>query len=128
MTTVVNFIRHIGKIALFTQESFSNLIHWKIYFIELIEATQSILVRCMFPVISVVTAFGMVIALQGTNVFRIFGTEYMVAGLLSLGLIRELSPTITAIMVAAQAGSSNAAEVGTMRIREEIDALSIMGV
>ena len=84
--------------------------------------------RCIFPVLAVVFPFGMVIALQGLEVFKLFGAERMLASLASVAVIRELSPVLACILVAAQAGSANAAELGAMRIEEEIDATEVMAV
>ena len=71
---------------------------------------------------------GMVFAVQTIYGFRRFGAENMVGGVVSLTLSREMAPVLTAIMVAARAGSGMAAELGNMRASEQIDALETMAV
>lgn len=71
---------------------------------------------------------GMVFAVQTIYGFRRFGAENMVGGVVALTLSREMAPVLTAIMVAARAGSGMAAELGNMRSSEQIDALETMAV
>ncbi len=71
---------------------------------------------------------GMVFAVQTIYGFRRFGAENMVGGVVALTLSREMAPVLTAIMVAARAGSGMAAELGNMRASEQIDALETMAV
>jgi phospholipid/cholesterol/gamma-HCH transport system permease protein len=85
-------------------------------------------IRSLFVVILVSTFTGMVLALQTYTGFRRFGAESMVGAVVALSLCRELGPVLTSIMVTARAGSAMAAEIGTMRVTEQIDALSVMAV
>ncbi len=71
---------------------------------------------------------GMVFAVQTVYGFRRFSAENMVGGVVALTLSREMAPVLTAIMVAARAGSGMAAELGNMRSSEQIDALETMAV
>ncbi|OGR01846.1 MAG: hypothetical protein A2284_04685 [Deltaproteobacteria bacterium RIFOXYA12_FULL_61_11] len=84
--------------------------------------------KSLLPVIAVLAPFGSVIVLQGLSLTRQYGTEQLIGSLLAVALVRELSPCVTAIMVAAQSGSMVASELGAMRIRQEIDALELMAV
>lgn len=84
--------------------------------------------RCLIPVVAVIFPFGMVLALQGLVIFAIFGAQRMLSALVAVSVIRELAPMLTAVLVAAQGGSSCAAELGAMRIREELDATEVMAV
>jgi phospholipid/cholesterol/gamma-HCH transport system permease protein len=84
--------------------------------------------QCFGPVVFSVAPFGMVIAVQGLDVFELFGAQRLLSGLLALVVVRELAPVIAGVLVAAQAGSTMAAELGTMRIQEELDATQVMGV
>lgn len=68
------------------------------------------------------------IALQGVHIFRSFGAEELLSSLLATAVFREYSPALASVMVAAQAGSSIAARIGTMRVRGQIDALAVMSV
>ncbi|MBM2837297.1 MAG: yrbE, partial [candidate division NC10 bacterium] len=71
---------------------------------------------------------GMVLALQGYYTLRKFGSEALLGTAVALSLIRELGPVMAALMVTARAGSATAAEIGIMRITEQIDALTAMAV
>ena len=70
----------------------------------------------------------MVLALQGNASLRRFGAERLLGPAVALSLIRELGPVLTALMVVARAGSAMTAEIGIMRISEQIDALESMAV
>jgi phospholipid/cholesterol/gamma-HCH transport system permease protein len=71
---------------------------------------------------------GIVIAYQGAEQLRRFGANIYVADLVGLSMVRELSPILTAIIVAGRSGSAYAAQIGTMKVTEEIDALRTIGV
>jgi phospholipid/cholesterol/gamma-HCH transport system permease protein len=71
---------------------------------------------------------GIVIAYQGAEQLQRFGANIYVADLVGLSMVRELSPMLTAIIVAGRSGSAYTAEIGTMKVTEEIDALRTIGV
>ncbi len=71
---------------------------------------------------------GMVFALQADFGFSKFGAQGMIGGIVTLSLTRELSPVLTALMVNGRVGSSMAAELGTMRVTEQVDALESMAI
>jgi len=71
---------------------------------------------------------GMILALQGAYVLRPFGAMIYIADLVGVTMTRELSPLITAVILAGRSGSSFAAEIGTMKVSEEVDALLTIGL
>jgi len=71
---------------------------------------------------------GIVIAYQGAEQLRRFGANIYIADLVGLSMVRELSPLITAIIVAGRSGSAYTAQIGTMKVTEEIDALRTIGI
>jgi len=71
---------------------------------------------------------GVVIAYQGATQFRRYGANIFVVDLVGLAMLRELSPLLTAIIVAGRSGSAYAAQIGTMKVTEEIDALRTVGI
>jgi phospholipid/cholesterol/gamma-HCH transport system permease protein len=83
-------------------------------------------VKSIFVVVLTGTFTGMVLALQSYHGFRLFSAESMVGTAVALSMTRELGPVLTALMVTARAGSAMAAELGTMRVTEQIDALYVM--
>ena len=81
------------------------------------------------PIIILVSLFtGMVLGLQSYHSLVQFGAQGAVGSLVSLSLIMELGPVLTAIMITARAGSAMAAEIGIQRISEQIDALQTMRI
>ena len=71
---------------------------------------------------------GVILAFQSAVAMRQFGAEIYVANLVALSLLRELGPLMTAITLAGRSGSAFAAEIGTMKVNEEVDALVTMGL
>ena len=71
---------------------------------------------------------GVIMAFQAAVALRQFGAEIFVANMIGLSVLREMGPLMTAIIVAGRSGSAFAAEIGTMKVREEIDALKTMGL
>jgi phospholipid/cholesterol/gamma-HCH transport system permease protein len=80
-------------------------------------------------IVVITAAFtGAVFALQSNVAFSMFGAQGLVGATVALSLTRELGPALTALMVTGRAGSAMAAEIGTMRVSEQIDALEAMAV
>lgn len=81
------------------------------------------------PIISLITFFvGVILALQGAYELRRFGALHYVASAVAISMTRELGPLMTAIVVIGRSGSAFAAEIGTMKVTEEIDALETMAL
>jgi phospholipid/cholesterol/gamma-HCH transport system permease protein len=71
---------------------------------------------------------GLILAFESAASLKMFGVEVYVADLIAIGLFRELGPLVTAIILAGRTGSAFAAEIGTMKVDEELDALTTMGL
>jgi len=85
-------------------------------------------VRCL-PILSLITFFiGLILALQSAYELKKFGAINFVASAVAISMSRELGPLITAIVVIGRSGSSFAAEIGTMKVTEELDALETMAI
>ena len=81
------------------------------------------------PILSLITFFiGLILALQSAYELRKFGAISFVASAVAISMSRELGPLITAIVVIGRSGSAFAAEIGTMKVSEEIDALETMAI
>lgn len=81
------------------------------------------------PILSLITFFmGVILALQGAYELRKFGALHYVAQAVAISMTRELGPLMTAIVVIGRSGSAFAAEIGTMKVTEEIDALQTMAL
>ena len=71
---------------------------------------------------------GLILAFESAASLQMFGVEVYVADLIAIGLFRELGPLVTAIILAGRSGSAFAAEIGTMKVDEELDALTTFGL
>jgi len=81
------------------------------------------------PIVSLISFFvGTILALQGAYQLRKLGAMQLVAAAVAIVITRELGPLMTAIMVIGRSGSAFAAEIGTMKVNEEIDAMQTMGL
>jgi phospholipid/cholesterol/gamma-HCH transport system permease protein len=81
------------------------------------------------PIVFLIAAsVGMIVALQAAAQLRRVGATIYVADLVGVSLTRELGPLMTAIIIAGRSGSAIAAELGTMKVSEEVDALTAMGM
>jgi len=80
------------------------------------------------PIVALISfLMGLIMAMQSDYQLRQFGASIFVADLVAVALTREIAPLMTAVIVAGRSGSSIAAEIGTMKVTEEIDALRAMG-
>lgn len=121
-------IRYLGELALLAGEVFESIVkgrkRWSQFFRQVVEIGYR-----SQPVVIITGAFtGAVLAAQALFQFRMVGMETMAGGLVSAAMLRELGPTITGLMLAGRVGSSMAAEIGTMKVTEQIDALRSMAV
>jgi phospholipid/cholesterol/gamma-HCH transport system permease protein len=99
-------------------------IKWKSTFEQMVKVGYESL-----PIVSLIAFFvGLIIAMQSSYQLKAFGATIYTADLTAVSIIRELSPLLTAIVITGRSGSSIAAELGTMKVSEEIDALQTMGL
>ncbi|MBB4264977.1 MlaE family ABC transporter permease [Roseospira visakhapatnamensis] len=122
----LTFVRTVGRFSLFTGLAVSHMVRPPLY--------PRLIVRQMIeigyyslPVVGLTTLFsGMVLALQSHLGFARFSAEGAVATVVVISLTRELGPVLAGLMVAGRIGAAMAAEIGTMRVTEQIDALSTL--
>lgn len=117
-----------GRFTFFTARLLRGAVTPPLFAEQVMRQSAMMCTRCLIPVVAVVFPFGMVLSLQGLAIFNMFGAQRMLSSLVALAVIRELSPILASVLVAAQGGSSCAAELGAMRIREELDATDVMAV
>ena len=116
----------VGEIVMFASTAFFRGVTGKIYFRQLIRQMIDIGYYSL-PVVGLTAIFtGMVLALQSYTGFSRFEAESAVATIVVLSVTRELGPVLAGLMVAGRVGASMAAELGTMRVTEQIDALSTL--
>ena len=124
----MTFINYLGQLGLLTREIFYSLTKGQKRWRKMWEQVAEIGARSQI-VVGVTGAFtGAVLAAQTLFQFKLFGLETAAGGLVSVAMLRELGPTITGLMMAGRVGSAMAAEIGTMKVTEQIDALRSMAV
>ncbi len=81
------------------------------------------------PIVALISfLLGMILAFQSAVPMKRFGAEIFVADLIGLSMLRELGPLMTAILIAGRSGAAFAAEIGTMKVNQEVDAMTTMGL
>ncbi|TVQ85142.1 MAG: ABC transporter permease [Micavibrio sp.] len=124
--TTLNFLAAVGRLSSFAGKGIYHCvvppIYWRLLFRQLIQIGYYSL-----PVVGLTALFtGMVLALQSYTGFSRFNAEGAVATVVVLSMTRELAPVLAGLMVAGRIGASIAAEIGTMRVTEQIDALTTL--
>ncbi len=124
---VIESIRMTGDLTLFAGRTFRWLLTRWPRRETLLPAFYRIGVLSL-PVVALTGMFiGMILAVQSYYQFRMLGLETRLGAVINMSLVRELGPVLAATMLAGRVGSAMAAELGTMRVTEQIDALSSMG-
>ncbi len=120
------FLESTGRIAVFAVSSLSHCVRPPFY-PRLIGRQMVDIGYYSLPVVALTTLFsGMVLALQSYSGFARFQAESAIATVVVLSITRELAPVLAGLMVAGRIGASMAAEIGTMRVTEQIDALTTL--
>ena len=126
--TIFLFFGSVGHLSAFTGKAMGHIVHPPWY-------PRLLARQCMdigyysLPVVGLTALFtGMVLALQSYTGFTRFNAESAVASVVVLSITRELAPVLAGLMVAGRVGAAIAAEIGTMRVTEQIDALTTLSV
>ncbi len=125
---VIGALDQLGTTVLLTISTVAWTFRRPFRLVQLLLAMEFIGVQSIFIIALTGTFSGMVLALQMVHSFKQFQAEGLVGGVVALSLTREISPVFTGLMVTARAGSAWAAEIGNMRVTEQIDAITTMGV
>lgn len=125
--TVINWVDHLGAATIFLCLAITKIFGRK-QFSKTVQQVYYIGARSMSIIMLVSLFTGMVLGLQSYHALVKFGAQGAVGSLVSLSLIMELGPVLTAIMITARAGSAITAEIGIQRISEQIDALYTMRI
>ncbi len=126
-TVVIEGINTLGDISLFTWRMTLWMVMAKPRRETLMPNFYSVGVLSL-PVVALTGTFiGMVLAIQSFHQFETMGLESKLGAVITMSLVRELGPVLAATMLAGRVGSAMAAVIGTMRVTEQIDALSAMG-
>jgi phospholipid/cholesterol/gamma-HCH transport system permease protein len=120
--------RSLGKMGMFLGASLARAAVPPYRVRNILKQVHFIGVKSVFVIVLTAAFTGMVLALQGFYTLRKFGSEGLLGSAVALSLVRELGPVLSALMVTGRAGSALTAEIGIMRIGEQIDSLETMGI
>jgi phospholipid/cholesterol/gamma-HCH transport system permease protein len=121
-------LREMGRMLNFILYAFYRILRSPGKPVHVLKQIHFIGARSFFVIFLTASFTGMVLGLQGYYTLAKFGSEGMLGSAVALSLIRELGPVLSALMVTGRAGSAIAAEIGIMRITEQIDALETMAL
>lgn len=122
----INFLAGTGRLFLFLTHSLGQGLRPPFYWRQLLRQVWEIGYLSL-PVVGLTALFtGMVLALQSYTGFSRFNAENAIANVVVLSMTRELGPVLAGLMVAGRIGAAMAAEIGTMRVTEQIDALTTL--
>ncbi|MFW5490549.1 MAG: MlaE family ABC transporter permease [Desulfovibrio sp.] len=124
----LDILNEIGRFSIFSGKAIVRIFSLPLQIRKTVDQLFFIGVKSWLVIFLVALFTGMVLGLQGYYTLVKFGSQGMLGAVVALSLIRELGPVLTAIMIIARAGSSMAAEIGVMRISEQIDALDTMDI
>jgi phospholipid/cholesterol/gamma-HCH transport system permease protein len=123
---VLKFFMSVGRLVLFTFSAVSHCLRPPFYPRQILRQMIEIGYFSL-PVVGLTTIFaGMVLALQSYTGFARFSAEGAIANVVVLSITRELGPVLAGLMVTGRIGASMAAELGTMRVTEQVDALTTL--
>ncbi len=125
---VLSLVREMGHMFIFLLQSLSYAFIPPFKFRILLREIRFIGTKSMTVIILMGSFTGMVLALQGYHMLRKVGSEALLGPAVALPLIRELGPVLCALTITGRAGSALTAEIGIMRITEQIDALTAMAL
>lgn len=122
------FLAEVGTMSRLMYETIRWMIRPPYRFRQLVDAMEFIGVQSIFIVGLTGMFVGAVFGLQLVNALRLFSAESQAGPIVSIALAREIGPVFAALMVSSRAGSSIATEIGSMRVSNQIDALTTMSV
>ena len=124
----IGFLDHVGSTVDLTAQTLFWSVRRPFRGSQVVAMMDFVGVQSLF-IVSLTGAFsGMVLALQMIHVMRMYQAESMVGGVVVVSLLREMAPVFAGLMVTARVGSAMAAELGNMRVTEQIDAITTMSV
>lgn len=124
----INALLDLGRMGYFLLYALYSMIRRPGRPVFVLKQLRFIGAKSMFVIVLTAAFTGMVLGLQGYYTLAKFGSEGMLGTAVALSLIRELGPVLSALMVTGRAGSAITAEIGIMRISEQIDALETMAL
>ncbi|MCX5889097.1 MAG: ABC transporter permease [Deltaproteobacteria bacterium] len=126
--TMLGFLDYMGKLTLFFLEACRTLPHPPWFFREIIIQMYQLGVKTVSLVAVASLALGLVLAMQMVSVLAMFGAKDYVATSVAFTFFRDMGPLLAGIMLASRGGAGIGAELGSMRVTSQIDALTVSAV
>ena len=98
------------------------------YLAEFLDQCRFVLTACFVPLLLTGMGWGVIVALEAGNFFKLASAEWRIGGFMVLANVREFAPVATGLMVAAVCGTAITADLGARKVRDELQALSVMGI
>jgi len=124
----INLVVFFGTLSILTVSSFRKIFERGRTRAAVIRYVEEIGIASL-PLVGIIAVFtGMVLVMETVTTLKKFGAENYAGGIVGVSMIRELGPVLIALVIAGRVGASIAAELGTMKITEQIDALEVLAV
>ncbi len=125
---IIGLVRYLGELTLFAGSIVPSLFRRPLFFALIIRQIREIGIYS-FPLVAISSfSIGIVLSMHSIHLLKQFGAVHYVAAAVGLSVVKELGPVLTALMVAGRSGSGISAELGSMRVTRQIDALQVLAV
>ena len=124
----MRFVAQVGSTASFARECFLGIFRLPLETGEVFRQVDELGAKSLPVVGTTGLVTGLILAIQSRPVLARFGAESYVPAMVSISVVRELGPILTALMVAGRVGSGMSAELGSMRVTEQIEAIEVSGI
>jgi phospholipid/cholesterol/gamma-HCH transport system permease protein len=127
LTPLLHFVDVLGEIALLTRDAIRAFVRRPPTWTTIVDQLEHVGWRSLSIVTLTALSMGMVLALQLGNFLERFGAKMFVSRIVGVSLVREMAPILTALMLGGRVGAGITAELGTMAVTEQIDAVRALG-
>jgi phospholipid/cholesterol/gamma-HCH transport system permease protein len=125
---IMQYANFAGRMFLFWADTMAKCVTPRFYFAETVRQIYSIGVKSLLLTSTVAFSVGLVLAMQTIGTLQTFGAVNYVSVVVGLAVVKELGPVLTALMVAGRSGSGISAELGSMKVTRQIDALTVSAI
>lgn len=126
--SAINYVDFTGRMFLFWTDVMLKCVTPRFYFAETVKQVYAIGVTSLLLTCTVAISVGIVLAMQTIGTLEIFGATNYVSVVVGQAVVKEIGPVLTALMVAGRAGAGISAEIGSMRVTRQIDAITVSAV
>jgi phospholipid/cholesterol/gamma-HCH transport system permease protein len=121
-------VTSLGELVLLFAQAVRGAVKRPFYWQELAEQCRTIMLANFIPLLLVGIGWGTIVALEAGNFFKASSAERQLGGFMVMANVREFAPVATALMIAAVSGTAITADLGARQVRQELEALSVMGL